>query len=415
MKGQGNRSAINWDLNFRRFILLYIILYVIPFPLDLFPVSLPFAIWVNSLSGDFFEFFYSVLAFPEHPFKNDHSLIKGDVLLSYLQVPLFISISILGSIIWGIIDRRNGSQAVNYTLLILRYFLGFVMISYGLDKVIPNQMGGAPLSRLMISFGESSRMGLLWNFMELSHFQGYKIFTGIIEFLGGLLLFHSRTRLLGSLILLVAITNVVAINFFYAVPAKLYTTHLLLFTIALILPYKSRLKELLLHSLSDQLNRKGAKSYLTYFVVLLFVIFSIMKEIKLYQNSNLDSHNVTLFGVYEIEESNSKLNPFKWKYIVRENNYTSLIFTLSGDYSVYAMNVDTVSNIIAIKKVQENESGILNYKYLEDKFSLVGIYNSDSINLESTKLGEDYFRIHNRKFQWYYDINDKYINSAYLK
>jgi hypothetical protein len=75
---------------------------------------------------------------------------------------------------------------------------------------------------------------------------GYNIFAGLGEAVGGLLLFFRRTTLLGSLILVGVLANVVALNFCYDVPVKLYSSHLLLMAIVLVLPDATRLAALLI-------------------------------------------------------------------------------------------------------------------------------------------------------------------------
>ena len=57
---------------------------------------------------------------------------------------------------------------------------------------------------------------------------------GLAEFIGGVLLFHKRTRLLGGLVLIPVITNIMAINFFYDVPVKLFSSELLFIAIIVV-------------------------------------------------------------------------------------------------------------------------------------------------------------------------------------
>ena len=54
--------------------------------------------------------------------------------------------------------------------------------------------------------------------------KGYNLFLGLGEFIAGTLLLHRKTRLIGTLIALSIITNIVAINFFYDIPVKLFSS-----------------------------------------------------------------------------------------------------------------------------------------------------------------------------------------------
>jgi len=55
----------------------------------------------------------------------------------------------------------------------------------------------------------------------------YNVFTGASEMLAGVLLFFPTTTLLGALLAMAVMTQVVALNFCYDVPVKLFSTHLL--------------------------------------------------------------------------------------------------------------------------------------------------------------------------------------------
>jgi hypothetical protein len=125
----------------------------------------------------------------------------------------------------------------------LRYALATIMLGYGLTKVFALQMPAPDAMQLARRYGESSPMGLLWTFMGAS--TGYQVLCGAIETLAGLLLLFRRTTLLGALLSAIAMANVAALNFFYDVPVKLLSTHLLLFSLFLLLPDLHRLVDVL--------------------------------------------------------------------------------------------------------------------------------------------------------------------------
>jgi hypothetical protein len=75
-------------------------------------------------------------------------------------------------------------------------------------------------------------MGIVWTFMGLS--PAYTIFSGLVETVGGVLLFFRRTTTLGAAILTVVLANVVMLNFAYDVPVKLFSTHLLVMAVGLL-------------------------------------------------------------------------------------------------------------------------------------------------------------------------------------
>ncbi len=121
----------------------------------------------------------------------------------------------------------------------IRYSLAIVMLSYGMAKVFPGQFGAPTLDRLLEPYGHSSPMGLLWTFMGYS--RPYAFFTGLVECFAGVLLFSQRTTTLGALFAAAAMGNVAMLNFSYDVPVKLYSSHLLLLAVLLVVPDVRRL------------------------------------------------------------------------------------------------------------------------------------------------------------------------------
>src|SRR5262249_17022289 len=89
------------------------------------------------------------------------------------------------------------------------------------------------------SYGDSSPMNLLWTFMGFS--DGYNLFAGAGELLGGILLATRRTTLLGALVSLAVMTHVAVLNLCYDVPVKLLSLHLVAMALYLIVPDARRL------------------------------------------------------------------------------------------------------------------------------------------------------------------------------
>ena len=95
------------------------------------------------------------------------------------------------------------------------------------------------LFQLVQPFGDKSPMGLAWSFVGYS--SAYSAFTGWGEIIGGGLLFFRRTTTFGALLSMVVIGNIVAINFCYDVPVKLYSSTLFIMSVFLAAPDLKRL------------------------------------------------------------------------------------------------------------------------------------------------------------------------------
>lgn len=167
---------------------------------------------------------------------------SGDTMANYLEAAIRAVIALVLALVWSLIFRARPvsfpSRATVHWML--RWFLFFVMVPmYGFAKLIPQQFPEPGLQRLLLTWEESSPMGVLWRFMGLS--PAYTVFSGACEVLGGVLLVWRRTTMLGALVVLSVMTNVLALNLCYDVPVKLHSAHYLVFALILLAPDARRL------------------------------------------------------------------------------------------------------------------------------------------------------------------------------
>lgn len=172
---------------------------------------------------------------------RSHPTGSGDTWQAYVLTVVNLGLSVVATVVWSVLDRRSESypRLLDGLRSMVRLVLGMTLISYGLAKVFYTQFPFPDGERLARTYGESSPMGLLWTFMGYSF--GYNLFTGGVECLGGLLLLWRRTSLLGALLSAAAMLQVFVLNLCYDVPVKLYSLHLLLMAVWLVLPELRRL------------------------------------------------------------------------------------------------------------------------------------------------------------------------------
>ena len=170
---------------------------------------------------------------------------SGDTTYNYVEVALYATVALIVTAIWTMLsrDRRPHERLHGFLRVYLRYVLGVAMIGYGMAKVIPLQMPGPDPRRLTQTYGDLSPMGLLWAFIGAS--KGYTVFAGAGETLAGLLLLWRRTATLGAIVAAAVMANIVALNFCYDVPLKLYSAHLFIMAIFLLAPQGPRLATVL--------------------------------------------------------------------------------------------------------------------------------------------------------------------------
>jgi hypothetical protein len=179
---------------------------------------------------------------------------SGDTTLDYVQVFCFAAIAAFAALVWSVLDRRRPNYRTLYAWLrlLVRFTFAFTMLSYGLAKVYPLQFMPPFLTQLTETYGESSPMGILWTFMGAS--TAYTRFCGMAEVSAGLLLLFRRASSLGAIMATVAMLNVAALNFCYDVPVKLYSLHLILMSLFLLIPDAGALWRLFLLHRPSQLE-----------------------------------------------------------------------------------------------------------------------------------------------------------------
>jgi hypothetical protein len=172
-----------------------------------------------------------------------HPTGSGDTLADFVQLAVVLAIAMVVAATWTAAMRARDDRVLPRLAaamrIYLRYYLAFTMLGYGLAKVLPQQFGAIGNANLVAILGNTSPMGMLWRFMAVS--RPYQVITGLIECVGGALLLSRRTTLVGALVIAGAMVNVVALNFCYDVPVKLYSTQLLVAAIVLIAPDARRL------------------------------------------------------------------------------------------------------------------------------------------------------------------------------
>ena len=178
---------------------------------------------------------------------------SGDTTYAWITLLIILMTASLASVIWSILDRKRNSYTACYYWLtvVVRFYIAFMLINYGVIKLVHGQMPPPGLGKLMQPLGEYSPMGLAWTFLGFS--KGYNIFMGIVEIMAALLLFR-RTVALGACITLATSVNIMTINYFYDVPVKMISTALFLLSIFLLLPYMKTLYGLFIQGRHGQLT-----------------------------------------------------------------------------------------------------------------------------------------------------------------
>ena len=402
----------NWSLTRKLLALFgmtYLLLYMLPFPLDNIPGISYIATWYNKGMD-------SIILFTGRRLLHMPTLVKidsgsGDTTFDYVRLLAIIICSLIMAPVVLIITRKYNNYSKWYNLLILyaRYYLGVYIIFYGMAKFFEGKFGSPGLQLLEQSFGNSSPMRLLWTFMGYS--KPYTVFTGVFETLAGFLLFFRRTTALGCLVTIAVMANVVMLNFCYDVPVKLFSAHLLFIAFVILWPEIKTLyaffirhtpvalqkSKLFLPKKWMRITRIIVKSLIIAFPVLAYV-FEIGKD-----NRDADAYvHHNLNGMYRMDIfSASDSLTKKWNKLVLDGD-DAIIYTGYDSLQIFNLIVDSVHKKINIK----------NYNDTTDKYSLAynmrsgnrltvwGKHRSDSIFATFKRKQITDYRLVNRGFHW---------------
>ena len=181
-----------------------------------------------------------------HIFRIKHDLVytgsgSGDKTFDWVLAFCLLVISAAVTLVWSMLDRRRENYVTfhKWFRLAMRFMLASEMFLYGLAKAVPLQMPFPYLTRLLEPYGNFSPMAVLWSSIGAS--PSYEIFAGCAEMLGGILLLAPRTATLGALVCLADMIQVFMLNMTYDVPVKLFSFHLVLFSLFLLAPDIRRL------------------------------------------------------------------------------------------------------------------------------------------------------------------------------
>ena len=343
---------------------------------------------------------------------------SGDTLLDYIRVLNELAIASVATLVWSLAARRRDAQALNQWLRVyVRYPLGIIMLGYGMAKVFPGQFGtgSLPLDRLLEPYGHSSPMGILWTFMGYS--RPYAIFCGLVETVGGLLLFWQRTTTLGALIVAASMANVAMLNFSYDVPVKLFSTHLFLFAIFLLLPDVGRLARVFV------LNRPAAAAPARPPFTRVWLRRSalagktLLIGFVLYQNTwpyvQLARRPRTVnprYGIYEVEAftANGQLRPAtpmdgrRWRRLIVSESGGFTVQTMDDAMTRFRARDDKEKHTYSLTTIF-NPYDTITLTYSEpgpEQFMLTGKYQGEDVSVQMRKTSMPSFLLATRGFHW---------------
>lgn len=429
-EGERTKAAPAWGFGKRfllRFTFTYLVLYMLGFLLEVLPL-------LGKLElGETYELLWTSFApwIGKRLFHLDVAVLEngsGDTTYDYMKVLCFFLVALLAGLAWTILDRkgRNDARLYDWLRVYVRFSLASAMILYGASKVFSAQFGPPGYYRLLETFGEASPMGLLWTFMGLS--RGYTLFAGLAEMAGGILLISRRTTLLGALVSVGVLLNVVLLNFFYDVPVKLFSSHLLAMAVLLTLPDLRRMADFLLFNRrvepaeirplfrSPRLNR-AALVLRTVFIVGLS-IYWLHDCYTTDQQYGYLAPKPPFHGAWEVEEYavNGQPRPplltdaARWRRVLFDEPGFLGIHAMDKEKDqYYVLKLDTQAKRFVLSKFKDPKwRSVLSYQQPRpDVLTLAGTIDGQKVTARLRRMDDSKFLLTSRGFHW---INERPFN-----
>ncbi|WP_266368638.1 hypothetical protein [Tellurirhabdus rosea] len=409
-----------WRRLLFRFTAIYLLLYLSPLTwLGMFPGISILSDGYNQAEN------WLVTAANQHLFHIKDQLVpfngSGDTSYGYAQLSFFALAALLGMVFWSLVDKRRQYDRLAYwTLVVLRYYVASVALSYGIVKLFGLQMSFPSLSQLATPLGDLLPMRFSWLFIGYS--KPYQFFSGAVEVLAGGLLLWRRTATLGAFVSASVFLNVMVLNFCYDIPVKLFSTHLFVFSNLLLVSDARRLLDFFVFNRPTQPSRslrfsnRPARIAQTVLKVAFVFFFGIMPLYQTYQSfsSPPSPPGPLKAGFYEVTEFRSSLpDSLRWQNVVFETTTSGSIQTpdtlfrqrYRRGYFVYRL--DSTQQTLAFKKLSGDSLPVLTFRLARPDTSrlvLRGLYRGDSLTVTLRRTNHQ-FQLAERQFHWLSEAN----------
>jgi hypothetical protein len=343
----------------------------------------------------------------------NHQNMPGD---DHFGLVFYFTVTILCliiAIVWGVVDKdKKNYQKLNYWFgIYIRYMTASVMLSYGIDKLIPIQMPYPDVSELVKPVGEQDLFSVLWNFIGIS--SGYEIFSGCCEIIGSLLLVFRRTYVFGALFMCTVLTNVVAFNIFYNISVKLYSTLTLISVLYLLVPYMKTLAQFFFLGRNRSLEIPGFKieaswkryAFTALGIILIVgtIVMNVLRDYKVYLRHLSNRRNQRLYNV-EWFIAKDTLQPLlsdtvRWRKLAMFGKKSAVVYNMHDSALFYDYDRDSIKQVF---RIHNNGDSLkwdeLHYTYpLNHKLKLTGKWKGNDVQIMMEEISIDSMTLNKEK------------------
>lgn len=347
---------------------------------------------------------------------------SGDKPYDYALVATLLGISAILTAIWSIGARRRAAHPTTYRWfrLFLRFGLGTTMLSYGMVKFFPLQMSYPSLTRMLTPYGNFSHMGVLWSKIGAS--PAYEIFTGAVEIACAVLLFIPGLTTVGALLSFITASQIFTLNMTYDVPVKLFSFHLIVFSLVLLAPDLRRLFTVMVlrRGVPDAPEPPLAqRPAVRYAIVVLQLAFGVWLITASYLSARQSwttfgggAPQVALYGIWDIErmaidgvERAPRLDDYdRWRRIVVQYATGVSFQRMDDTFQFVGARTDPDARTITFRRGAGDaaqEIGRFTYETPdESRLILAGQLDGRTYRLETRRRDHDALELRKAHFRW---------------
>lgn len=399
-----------------RFAFLFWIIFVFCFN-GAFPFLYYLQTFTTAALQQFIPWFATKFLNPADPIVTSVNG-SGDTIYHYVLLLCIFILSVFGTLIWSAIDykRKSHEQLFCWLTVVLRFYVGLMLVVYGLAKLNDGQFPALNSYRLLSTYGDSSPMGLAWSF--LSYSKGYKWFMCFAELMG-ILLFFRRTATIGAFLCLMTTANIMSVNYFFDIPVKILSTALMLMCLTILSPNIIQLFRFFFKGEKVRLNflkaplfkarwMRISKLVLKYAVILLYAGLPIFMALKLEWFNSKPTDSAAINGIFDIEDvtwlkqapiaDSASLRP-KWTLLTFEARNIGVARSANNETAWYKYKLNSAAKSVQITFMNDpNVNYTLNYTIpVQDRMVLTGDFFGTPATLI---LKRKTFELTERGFHW---------------
>lgn len=348
---------------------------------------------------------------------------SGDTSYAYAYLSLITLIATVGTVAWTLLDtrRKNYERGYYWLLIVLRYYVAMVSFLYGIIKLFALQMTFPSLSQLATPLGDLSPMRLSWLFIGYS--TPYEIFSGAAECLAGFLLIYRRTSTLGAFIAAAVFMNVMMLNLSYNIPVKLFSIHLFVYSMILLVSDAQRLLDFFVFNRATtpsptyQLPQKWMQNGRLLLKAVFVMLFIVMPLYNSYQSvltpfNSASQKELLTTGIFDVTtfETNGRMaaDSLRWKDVVFDKfkggsvQTSDTLFRIRYNRAYFAYSLDSLKQNISFKKRMDDSLSLFTLQCTmpdSNTVLLQGKVQNDSLRVV-LKRRKHHFPLADKPFDW---------------